>query len=197
MGVDTSAVVRLSNPARVHRSDRLDVRYRSRDSLSQCAPRPVVDSTDTNPGVLCWVLTRRAPFTGAGDGRLDSVDHQSVADRVASDRRARAAHRHRHRRRAGHVEDGEQLITVPRTHHRLRNESVQRGVRGVERPGQRRVVGVNHASAAQLGEQGRLCSLRLQPGIQPLPPARPPDVIAAPSDEPTPGATGRRPGQVR
>ena len=47
----------------------------------------------------------------------------------------------------GDVDGGGELVDVPRADHDLRDDAVERGVGGVERPGQRRVVDVGDALA--------------------------------------------------
>ena len=86
---------------------------------------------------------------------LHGVDDDARADGVARDRGAGAAHRDRDAERPGRVEHGEDLVGLPRPDDHLRHDPVERGVAGVERPREGRVVDVGDSPAAQLLHQIR------------------------------------------
>ncbi len=81
------------------------------------------------------------------------VQDDPRTDGVAGDRGAGAAHGQRHAQLARDVQGGVDLVRVPRARHDLGDDAVQRGVGGVERAGQRRVVDVGHAPAPQGADQ--------------------------------------------
>jgi hypothetical protein len=86
---------------------------------------------------------------------LDGVDDDAGPDRVAGDRGARAAHGDRDAGGLRDVEDRVQLVRGARPDHHLRDHPVERGVRGVERPGEDGVVDVGEAPLPQLS--GEIC----------------------------------------
>ena len=95
---------------------------------------------------------------------LDRVDDDAGADGVAGDRGAGAAHGDRYAGGLRDVEDRVQLVGGARPDDHLRDHAVERGVGGVERPGQGRVVDVGDAPAPQLrneicGAGGHLTSV--------------------------------------
>ncbi len=81
------------------------------------------------------------------------VHDDARADRIARDRCPGAAHRHRRSAQRRDLEHRLQLVAVPRPGHRGGHHAVERGVGGVERRGERGVVGVGDAPAPQLGDQ--------------------------------------------
>ena len=77
------------------------------------------------------------------------VDDDARTDGVAGDGRPGAPRRDGDARLARRREDRLQLVAVARPDHDLRHDAVQRGVGAVQRAGQRGVVDVPHAVAAQ------------------------------------------------
>jgi hypothetical protein len=80
---------------------------------------------------------------------LGRVHDDARPDGVAGDGGARTAHGQRRTGRARHGQGGQQLVAVARPHDHLRGDAVERGVGGVQSPGQRGVVHVADAGRPQ------------------------------------------------
>ena len=102
-------------------------------------------------------LDHRPPRLGvdrADPGEVSgTVDHDAGSDRVAGDGGAGAPGGDGDASAAPDVEDGQQLVGMARPDHDRRDHAVERGVGGVERPGQGGVVDVGHPVAAQGGDE--------------------------------------------
>ena len=119
---------------------------------SPCGAAARCRSACTTPG---WTTAVRASGSIDDDPVEvpEGVDDDAGADGVAGDRGAGTAHGDRHAGGPGGVEDGVELVGGARPDHHLRDHAVERGVGGVERPGQGRVVDVGDAPPAQLRDE--------------------------------------------
>jgi hypothetical protein len=82
---------------------------------------------------------------------LGEVDDDAGPDGVAGDGGTCASCGDRHTGRRAGVDDGQDLVDVPRPHDDLRHHAVQRGVRAVESASQTGVVDVVDSASPKLG----------------------------------------------
>ncbi len=150
---------RRSGRSRAHASRRRCCRP-SRRWCSGCGSRGRGRSAGRAALAAFWRVACTVPGCDGRGARLGvdrqhpvqvprGVDHDAGAHGVAGDRRTGSAHGQRGPGVPGHRDGGGELVGVPRPGHDLWDDPVERGVGGVQRPGQRRVVDVADPGAAE------------------------------------------------